>query len=358
MRLLDLIKKADGLLEEAFLPKAEIIRTKEDLTKELIPINLEKALAGDSSENVYLQNLDQVKIYSIHDFRQPEFVYILGEVNKPGKYELIDSMTVADLILQAGGFTDRASPAETIEVYRLDTTEVYRFSRAHKVKVPILLENIEAAQKFYLKKYDQVVIRRNPAFNLSPFVKIAGEVYYPGIYPIVHYRTRISDILEKAGGVKKDAYIEGFKFFREGKLVYLDLKKILKHPQKTKYDIILMDGDSLYIPQNSYIVKVYGEVLTPVSVLFQKGKGIKFYLEQAGGLKDTADKKRILVKLPNGRVWQPRRWWFDPPITPGTTIFVPTKSSKENKFWEYTRDIVGIISNVSTMLYLIYNISK
>jgi protein involved in polysaccharide export with SLBB domain len=189
-------------------------------------------------------------------------------------------------------------------------------------------------------------------------VQIEGEVLYPGVYPVENNKTRISDIVQKAGGLRNEAFIDAFAFKRDGNIVYIDLGEALKRPGKSKYDIILKDKDHLFIPQNPYIVDVKGEVMTPTLVLFQKGKGLDYYLEQAGGLSENADEKRVQVRLGNGRMWKRTPFWFDAPLTPGTAVVVPKRIERESKFWESARDIVGVLSGATTILYLIYNIGK
>jgi protein involved in polysaccharide export with SLBB domain len=351
-----LIEKAGGMLPEIFVPKAEIVRTSPDFSQEILSFNVAQALAGNAIDNLQLQNLDKVKIYSINDFKDKTAVTIDGAVRRPGMYPLYDSMTVADLVLQSGGFTDKASPSKEIEVYRQDVASINVYAQEHKVKIPFVLESIEQAQRFVLQQYDMVFVRENPAFEAQKTVQIEGEVLYGGVYPLENDKIRISDIVKKAGGLRSEAFIDACTLKREGKIIYLDLVDALKRPGKSKYDIILIDKDYLHIPKNPYIVDVRGEVMTPTLVLFQKGKGLDYYLEQAGGLSENADDERIQVRLGNGKMWKPRCCWFDPPLKPGTSIVVPVKVEKENKFWENTRDIVGILSSGSTLLYVIYNI--
>jgi protein involved in polysaccharide export with SLBB domain len=117
MRISDLIQKADGLKEDAYLGRAQLIRLKPNLLKELVSINLGKALQKGSEENIYLQREDELYINSIVDLRDSLTIDLLGEVRSEGRFNYVDSMTVKDLILMAGGFKYEAS--KQVEVARL-----------------------------------------------------------------------------------------------------------------------------------------------------------------------------------------------------------------------------------------------
>jgi protein involved in polysaccharide export with SLBB domain len=353
-----LIEKAGGILPEAFTEKAELVRTRPDFTREIVSFNVAEVLAGRTAEaGLQLLNLDKIRIYSQTDFRDSFTIVVDGAVRHPGSYKFLDSITVADLILQAGGFNERVSPDKSIEVYRTDTTEINIYAHGYAVKVPTVLKDIEQAQKFYLHRNDRVFVRENPAFKLQQTAQIEGEILYGGVYSIENNKTRISDLITKAGGFKEDAFIDGFQFKRDNKVVYIDLPDILKKKGKSKYDIYLKNHDYLYVPQNPHALKIEGEVMTPALVLYQEGKGIGYYIDQAGGFTDKADKGRMQVRLPNGKMWKSNIFWCDPPLKPGTSIWVPGKVEKESKFWENARDIVSVLSGATTILYLIYTVS-
>lgn len=359
MTIRGLIEKAEGILGEAFLQKGEIVRTHPDLSREIISFNVTKVLEGNEYHDIMLMNLDALHIYSLNEFRDNGYVGINGAVRRPGTYTLIDSMTLIDVILKAGGFKDKASMTKAIEVYRLDDSEVYHFSKKYTIASVGGVVDIHTMKPFYLDKYDRIFIRENPAFVLQKTIAIRGEVTYPGVYPIESNTIRISDIILKAGGLKEDAFIDGFEFKRKEKIVFLDLHDILrkaKKVKKSKYDIFLRDGDELLITQNPHVVKVIGEVMAPALVLFQKGKSVKYYIEQAGGYTDASDKKRTQVKLANGKMWKKKCLIFHPPLTAGTIITVPKKVEKETRFWEYSRDIVAIISGLATTALVIQQI--
>ncbi|HIE03649.1 MAG TPA: hypothetical protein EYP61_02695 [Candidatus Latescibacteria bacterium] len=323
MRVRDLILEAEGVWEEAFMRRADIIRTRPDLTKEIISFDLEKALRGDGEENLELRKLDEVVVYSVHTFREEEYVTIDGSVKRPGRYELLENMTLKDLIVMAGGLRDTAYKLRA-EVSRVDPDEVGPERPAEIIFVDIDDDYSKEANwgNFKLRNFDTVFIRPNPNWHEPRNVTVLGEVTFPGTYTLQRPDERLSEVIARAGGLKETAYPEGVMFVRRGSRIAVDLKKALEGGGD---DIVLCDGDSITVPRRPQVVTVAGEVLFPSSVPYVEGKGVGYYLDRAGGLKETADGGRIRIILPNGRVEKPRRFWFDPEVLPGSKIFVPRK---------------------------------
>lgn len=323
MRVRDLILEAEGVWEEAFMRRADIIRTRPDLTKEIISFDLEKALRGDGEENLELRKLDEVVVYSVHTFREEEYVTIDGSVKRPGRYELLENMTLKDLIVMAGGLRDTAYKLRA-EVSRVDPDEVGPERPAEIIFVDIDDDYSKEANwgNFKLRNFDTVFIRPNPNWHEPRNVTVLGEVTFPGTYTLQRPDERLSEVIARAGGLKETAYPEGVMFVRRGSRIAVDLKKALEGGED---DIVLCDGDSITVPRRPQVVTVAGEVLFPSSVPYVEGKGVGYYLDRAGGLKETADGGRIRIILPNGRVEKPRRFWFDPEVLPGSKIFVPRK---------------------------------
>jgi protein involved in polysaccharide export with SLBB domain len=211
MRVSDLIKKADGLKEDAFIGRAQLIRSKPNLLKEMISINLSKALEKNSAENIELQREDELYVNSILDLRDSLTVELLGEVRSSGRFNYIDSMTVKDLILMAGGFTYAAN--KNIEVARLvkygDRVENTDVTQILKTEINGDLSFNVGQENFVLQPLDVVTITKKVGYTLPEVVTISGQVQSTGKYTLSSRVERVSDIVKRAGGLIGEAYGEG-----------------------------------------------------------------------------------------------------------------------------------------------------
>jgi protein involved in polysaccharide export with SLBB domain len=211
MRIADLINKADGLKEDAFIGRAQLIRTKPNLLKEMISINLVNALKKNSSDNIELQREDELYINSILDLRDSLTVELLGEVRSYGRFNYIDSMTVKDLILMAGGFTYAAN--KNIEVARLvkygDRVENTEVTQILKTEINGDLSFNLGQENFVLQPLDVVTITKKVGYTLPEVVTISGQVQSAGKYTLSSRVERVSDIVKRAGGLIGEAYGEG-----------------------------------------------------------------------------------------------------------------------------------------------------
>jgi protein involved in polysaccharide export with SLBB domain len=211
MRISDLVQRADGLREDAFIGRAQLIRLKPNLLKELVTINLSKALQKDPNENIFLQREDELYINSIVDLRDSLTVDLLGEVRSQGRFTYVDSMTVKDLILMAGGFNYAAN--KQIEVARL----VQYGERVIDNQVATILKtevngdlSFNAGQvNFVLQPMDVVTITKKVGFTNPEVVSISGQVQNVGKYTLSTRVERVSDIVKRAGGLIGEAYGEG-----------------------------------------------------------------------------------------------------------------------------------------------------
>lgn len=235
-----LIKRAEGLTGEAFLDRAILTRTLEDLTTEVISLDLRGILNGQT-EDVILSREDQLSILSIHDLQTERFVKITGEVRLPGVFQFSAGMTLNDLVLLANGLNESASTG-TIEVARRPAqqsrdklTEIFNVS----INSDLSISNSE----FELRSYDHVIVRRNPDFYLERTVQIYGEVKFPGEYVLTSEGERISDLLKRAGGEEVAAYLEGATLLR--KTEFFRSEEVTGESQfsTTEYDQV--DGDFL-----------------------------------------------------------------------------------------------------------------
>ena len=211
MRVSDLIKKADGLKEDAFIGRAQLIRAKPNLLKEMISINLSKALEKNPADNIELQREDELYVNSILDLRDSLTVDLLGEVRTSGKFNYIDSMTVKDLILMSGGFTYAAN--KNIEVARLvkygDRVENTEVTQILKTEINGDLSFNPGQENFVLQPLDVVTITKKVGYTLPEVVTISGQVQSAGKYTLSSRVERVSDIVKRAGGLIGEAYGEG-----------------------------------------------------------------------------------------------------------------------------------------------------
>jgi len=211
MRIADLISKADGLKEDAFTGRAQLIRTKPNLLKEMISINLSKALEKNSNENILLQREDELYINSILEIRDSLKVDLFGEVKTVGSFNYIDSMTVKDLILIAGGFTYAAN--KNIEVARLvqygDKVENNQVTKIFKTEINGDLSFNAGQENIVLQPLDVITITKKVGYTLPEVITISGQVQSAGKYTLSSRVEKVSDIVKRAGGLIGEAYGEG-----------------------------------------------------------------------------------------------------------------------------------------------------
>ena len=211
MRVADLVKRADGLKEDAYTGRAQLIRLKPNLLKELISINLSKALEGDPAHNLLLQREDELYVNSILGLRDSLTIDLLGEVRTQGRFNYIDSMTVKDLILMAGGFTQAAN--KQIEVARMmqfaDKVNTNQTATILRTEINGDLSFNPGQENFVLQPMDVVTIAKKAGYTNPEVVSISGQVQNVGKYTLGKRVERVSDIIKRAGGLIGDAYGEG-----------------------------------------------------------------------------------------------------------------------------------------------------
>lgn len=359
-----LVEKADGLLGDAFTGRAVLYRERENLTKEVLPVDIEGILKG-TSPNIALQKNDILYIPSIHDLQDMGKVTISGEVNKPGSYTYADHMSLEDLVITAGGLKESAS------LVRVDVSRRIRDPKG-TTEPDMIGQNFSFGLKdgfvvdgeagFELQPYDQVFVRRSPSYNEQVNVTVDGEVLYRGEYTLSTKSERLSSLIQRAGGVSRYAYVRGAKLRRvanEEELrrmedvvkmvrreigetlatslglkvdstftVGIDLEAALANPGSDA-DLVLREGDVLTVPEYNNTVKVNGAVMMPNTVSYAKGKSVKYYLNQAGGYSANAKKSQKFIIYMNGQVAEVKGSGKKQ-IEPGCEIVVPNKTKKLN----------------------------
>lgn len=360
MRVSDLITEADSLARNTFSERGTIFRLLKNLRREVIPFNPRIALLGDVSNNIELKNEDSLVIYKESQFFPVHTVSVGGAVKNPGSYPRHDGMTVADLVIMAGGLTEDASKTDW-EVARLDTSKIGLLSKITKFNVSENYWDDPVARRIVLEDFDHLMVPSNPKYNKQRVVTISGYVLYPGSYALRSEGEKLSSLIKRAGGIRMGAYLEGSTLVHKWKmagLVPIDFTKALADTESLE-NVELLADDSINIAFRQEVVLVRGEVFVPSAVVHKKGASLSYYLDQAGGTKDGADEDRIVVTLPNGRKWE--KGWFilpDPDILGGSSIFVPKKIEKEDKTLPVMRDWATIMASMAAIIIAIVQITK
>jgi len=384
----ELVHEAQGLTGDAFLNRAVLYRQREDLTSEVVQIDIKSIMDG-TSPNLALMKNDILYIPSIHDLEDRGNVTVHGEVAHPDSYPYADNMTLEDLIIQAGGLKEAASTVR-IDISRRiknprstadnDTIgQMYTFS----LKDGFV---IDGQPGFILEPYDQVYVRRSPGYQAQQNVAIEGEILFGGNYAMTSREERLSDLVNKAGGPTNYAYLRGAKLTRVANAsekkrmgdvirlmsrqlgeamidslgirvedtftVGIDLEKALSNP-KSNADLVLREGDVISIPKNNNTVTINGAVMVPNTVSYMKGKNVDYYLNQAGGCSDNARKSKKFIVYMNGQVTKVKGSGKKQ-IEPGCEIIVPSKEKKRNNIG----NILGYATTFSTLGMMVASIAN
>lgn len=400
MTLSQLINQADGLREDAFTSRATLHRLKADLSPELISFNVVQLLQG-LVPDIKLQREDRLTIYSKFDLKEGYFVSIEGEVSNPGYFLYEQGMSVQDLVLMAGGLKEAAS-IKHVEISRRiknassDSSSI-QTAIIYKENISPNLKDSATYSALSLEPFDEVTIHPAPGYYAQKNAVIEGEALYTGKYTLEAKSERISDLVKRAGGITKEAYLKGAVLVRSKNLsktelannqqgifnllkqnvqagvsteilqqqlnftsqktsenVDIDLQKILDSPG-SQYDLLLNDGDTLRVPKQLQTVRVSGEVLYPVLVRYDEEYSFKDYISKAGGFSERSSRIRPYVVYANGSVSGTKHFLFFrnyPVLKPGAEVFVPVKRQRERL---RTGELVTVGATLVTMLAVIFN---
>lgn len=377
----DLVKKADGLTDDAYTERVLLYREGPDLELQIFPYNIKDILEGRAAD-VTLKRNDVLVISSIHELEARGALSIYGQVNRPGTYPFAENTTLEDLIFQAGGLLEGASTAR-VDISRriVDPTSTDESQRLAQI-FTVSIENglaVGDGKGFLLKPYDRVEIRRSPAYSTQQMVTVDGEVLFAGQYALQKRNERLSDLVKRAGGVIDGAYIKGASLRRRlsdderlardemlrlarmsasgedsisvAKIdvsthynVGINLEEALKNPGSYA-DIVLRDGDQIFVPEEVSTVKISGDVLFPNTVAYVPGKNLKYYINQAGGYGQRARKRSVFVVQMNGSVSKGKGGDV---IDPGAHIVVPSKE-KSNTDWGRVLSMATSFGSLATM---------
>ena len=390
--LKDAVYLAGGVTQDASLETAQLFRTQPDGTMKILSVNLREALAGNPLDNILIQPRDRLLVHRNSSRVDPPTVYINGEVVKPGRYPLTANMHIEDLVHVAGGLK-RSAFTQRADLSRFDPNASLK-SPSDRLEV-----NLTAAMSgdeknnVPLRDGDILTIRQVPRWSdIGASMTIRGEVVHPGTYGLAPGE-RLSSVLGRSGGFGPEAYPYGAVLVRKevrefevkshvelvlrvkaeqdylkslpetdtdqknAKLraiaqtqstldqleaaapigrVVIHVRSDLRSWRNTPADIPVRDGDLLIIPKSANYVTVTGQVFNPTAVASVSGHSAKWYLSQAGGVTQLADKKAIFVIRADGSVIAAKNngngWWGGDPMSAtlraGDTIVVPEKAPK------------------------------
>lgn len=386
-----LIEQASGLKGDEFVGRAQITRLNPDFTSSVIAINIVDILNGKVPD-IELQKEDQLYIPSLFDLHEPYTVKVSGAVNAPDTVlPFRKNLTVEDVIVLAGGLHEAASIINVEVARRLKDPSATRSSNQTAETFNFTLDEGLAVTSgdtlFTLEPFDEVFVRFSPGYQKQQVVKVGGEITFAGNYTLKKKNTRLSELIAQSGGITPDAYVRGASLKRKLTTdelrqietllqlsnnskqsrdsisvslanlkeypVGIDLQKALAHPGSAD-DLVLRDGDVLYIPQQQSTVKVSGSVTYPNSVTYTKGMDVRDCLSQAGGYNDIARKYPIVIYM-NGKVatTQRKMIFFKryPKVEPGCEIVVPAKTQRDRR--ASLAEIMSVGSSVTSMAAMI-----
>jgi protein involved in polysaccharide export with SLBB domain len=406
-RLRDAVYLAGGTTQDAELDDVQVFRKTEDGKLRILSVNLAKALAGDANANIVLNSEDRVFIHKNTGRGDPATVTIAGEVARPGKYPLGDNMTAAELVRVAGGFK-RGAYTEAADLTRYDVEQGSKVVSDH-VTVPMEAAMAGAPDTDYrLRDGDVLTIRQLSGWNnIGATITVKGEVAHPGTFGIQEGE-RLSSILQRAGGLSPDAYPYGAVFTRiqvreleeknqaelmsrlreqgaelkmapeadldskmakaasllqwksvleklettppTGRLV-IHISDNVKSWVNTSSDIQVRAGDTIFIPRKPNFITVDGSVYNPTAITYKPGRKAAWYLHQAGGPTNSANKKAVFVIRADGSVAGGSSGLFnggalDAALRPGDVVIVPEKPYGGPTNWRNTLQVAQLVSAV------------
>ena len=388
----NLIEKAGGIKENAFLNRAILTRERADLTRETVPINLKNLLEGRTAD-INLKKNDMLLVASDSVLVELGSFTIYGDVQTPGEYDYAEGTSIEDLIIKAGGLLKSASLAKVdvsrriVDPLSIESPNVIADIYTFNIKNGLV---VDGPPDFVLSPYDQVYIRRSPGYIEQRNIEIAGEVLFPGRYALKEKTERLSDIVKRAGNLTPHAFSAGARLLREKTImemteerkamqalskglkdsistdllnidpyysVGIELDKAIANP-KSEYDLVLREGDQLIVPEYDNTVKINGSVMYPNTVLYKRGQKVSYYINQAGGYSDLAEKKRAYIVYMNGTVAKVKGSNRDA-IQPGCNIVIPSKEQKEKMSLAQILSLgTSVTSMASVVALLINNLSK
>jgi len=374
-RVSEALRRAGGANEGASRRNIRLFRG-----DSLIIVDLLKYFVGaDSKENPYIREGDVIVVPSREISVNQIGIY--GAVRSAGVFEYSQNDMLSDLILLAHGLTSDADSLD-FEIVRFNDDGIS--SRTIQVSLPDGDAWTDSVARIRLLPDDRLLFRHVPEYHQTAQVSVMGEVVYPGVYPIIEDSTRLSEIIERAGGLNENASLseawmdragyesleeadferrlklsedkrddveqEYLKFQSTGRpgRVSVDFQRLLVDKDGA-YDIVLKNGDRVQIPSLSRTVRVIGRVIRPGLVEYSPNKDFKYYIEQSGGYGWKANKGRVrVIKASSRAIVELSR---DIPIEVGDAIVIP--ESIDRDWWGIIKDVGTFLAHIATVYIVI-----
>lgn len=388
MTLKDLVNKANGLTEDAFMESATVVRLQEDLTPEIVSFNVKDLMEGRF--NLELRKEDVVTIGGKNDFEYKKNISVYGRVLAPGVFPYYENATLRDLLFLAKGFEENANTEKIEVVRRIKDSETLKNSdQKSEVFVLSLDRELNGADgDFKLMPNDQITVRVQEGYESLGTIQITGESRQPGVYAITNKTEKISDVIARSGGLTQFAFPEGAFLIRSANrteaekrrdikiiemlnnaedeatlqkikeelnarqdLVGIRLDKIIKRPGDEDTDLNVKNGDIIFIPQELQTITIGGSIQVPGKEVY-RGKSLRKYVRGAGGFTSNAKKSSVYVAYPNGRIASTKHilWMKNyPDVKPGSHIYIPEKLDKSSDNKERTTFFVTVMSSMVSM---------
>ena len=350
LTLKQLIEKAGGVKESAFLSRGYINRLSKDQEKQMVNFDLTE-LQKRKELDIPLNKDDSVYIPFLENLREQKLVQVEGAVKNQGNYEFREGMQLEDVLLLAGGFNNKADnrkvavlryakkSKDSLTAVLLDT---YHFTVAQNLT--------ESKTGFVLQDKDKIIVSTMLNEESIGVVKIAGEVLYPGNFTIINREKTPTELIARAGGLNAYANLSQIKIYRSGMLVGIDLKE---NTYRVKAN------DSIYIPKTESLVEVAGAVYNQVFIPYNNGS-LRYYVSEAGGLNDKAILKKAYVQYSNGLNKKTKHFLFFrtfPVVQPGSKIIIPSGEASINKLIS-SNTISSILASVTTLVSILVLLKK
>ena len=386
-----LIEKAEGVREDAFLDRAVLYRDLPNTMREAQSVDIKKLLANEI-EDITLRKNDVLYIPSIFDLNEELSISVRGAVGNPGTFRYVEGMSLEDVIVQAGGLRESASVVKIDVARRIKNPKSTETTNTLAENFTLTLKDglvIDGQEDFVIQPFDEIFVRTSPGYQVQQSVTITGEVLFAGEYVLSEKGERLSDLVKKAGGVNPDAYIAGARLVRQmneferrrvesilrvarqstrdsvdlssidfGNDYYvgIDLGKALEKPG-SEYDVVLREGDRLIVPEYAGTVKITGGVMYPNTVVYEKGSKLKHYIEQGGGVLPRAKKNRSFIVYMNGTVSKSKVFAKAKPA-PGCEIIVPVKPERKGAGLAEIMTLATSTTSIAALVTSIINNTK
>ncbi|RNI34541.1 hypothetical protein EFY79_15305 [Hanamia caeni] len=377
-RLFDVINRAGGVTPNSYLDRAYIYKGAGDSTNvkaDKIDISLSDINKNDRSKyNIPVDPNDVIEVFNKNQFSDRQLISIDGEVRKPGNYEKYGGMTLKDLLYFANGLKPTAEfgSIEVSSIVDIDSSQKGLVPTRTVVKTYSIDQDLDldsVTENIVLKPYDQVFVRKNPRFQLQQNIKVEGQVKYPGIYPKLSENERLSSLMARTGGLKENSNAKGAILYRKrmqgqatdslassSEPISIDLQNAIDNPG-SKFDLILQEGDVVFIPETNPVVAVKGAVQNQLKIYYDKDHpNVGYYVNQAGGFSERPWRKRIYVTRANGKSEKTRNLGFFhlyPKVRPGSVITVPVRPEGKGLSSSITQGFISAIP-----IALVYLITK